>query len=172
VVGDATAAYIQPIDMSQQSTTSNGAAWIDPPQTMDITVDNGIAPDWTVQANRDFQRMKIGVTTANASIDAFFDAYTGSLTDREDNYASAMPGTGIIYTAVDAITNIGTVTPTHPSTTVTVPKPYVDAVSQDNTDTDVMEKGTLEFAYDPTLASLMAFDFVNELAATIYNGTP
>ncbi|HEY6020573.1 MAG TPA: phage tail tube protein [Candidatus Paceibacterota bacterium] len=171
-VSDTTAAYVQPVDMSQQAvyqgTYPPGSAWPDPPTKFDITVDNGLTPDWIIKNTRDANRMKLGETVGNASISAFFDTYDGSMTELEDNHASAM---GVLtYTAIDDQTDIGTGTPTNPSTTVTVPKPYVDNVSQDNTDTDTMEAGTLDFAYDTTLASNMSFTMVNELASTVYTG--
>lgn len=169
-VTDTTAAYIQPIDMSEQTITHNAIAFVDPVKKFDITVDNGLAPDWSIPAatpSRDFSRLKLGDTVATASVDAFFDVYSGSMTQIEDTGNSAM--SQIVFLGKDYTTVIGT--GGSPKMTITIPKPYVDAVSQDNTPTDTEEKGTLDFGYDTTLASNISFALENVLANTIYTGS-
>jgi len=170
-VSDSTSAtYIQPIDMSQQAlftgTYPPGTAWVDPATKFDITVDNGLTPDWVIAATRDFNRLKLGLTTATASVSAFLDVYTGSMTDKEDNSASVYPN--ITLAAIDTVTTIGTTD--HPSTIISVPRPYIDSVTQDNTDFDTMETGTMDFGYDSTLASNISFEFHNDLTSSIYTG--
>lgn len=167
-VSDTTAAYIHPIDMSQQAVTLATVAWL-LPKKLDVTIENGLTPDWGIAATRDYNRLKLGDTEAKVSIEAWMDAYVGSLMEAEDGTSSLLGA--IAYTATDTATDIGTGTPTKPSTTLAFPKPYVDAVSQDNSNTDQEEKGELDLAYDSTSATLITITLRNELTSSVYTGT-
>lgn len=167
-VSDTTANYVQPIDMSQQALTMNASAWL-LPKKMDLTITNGLGPDWGVAATRDFNRLKMGDTAATASIEAFMDAYATSMTAIEDSTNSLM--NAVVYTAVDTTTLFGTPTPVSPQMIIALPKPYVDNVSQDNTNTDTEEKGAVDLAYDSASATLATITLRNALSLTTYTGT-
>lgn len=236
-VSDLTASYNQPFSLDQQRLLLNGVAWLKP-KKFDVTVDNGLIPDYSIQESRDPSRMKLGDTKATGDIDAFWDAYSGSLIEASDaatqllnavkvcvrDSATAI-GTGLVITGV-AGTSTVTVTTTsahgfatgesvtiagvvgytdanstfiitvvtsttftlngltsaqtytsggtvklNPQFICTYPKPFIEAPSEDDTNTDPQEKGKLIFAYDGTLASAGSFVFANELPAATFTGS-
>jgi hypothetical protein len=168
---DTTAAYTTPVGMAEQTLTLAASAW-SLVRKMSLSVDNGIAPDWTIAATRDFSRIKIGDVVVGGDAEAFLDNYTGSIEEAQDSATSVLGA--IVYAATDPVVTIGTGTPVPPSFTITVPKPYADEDTADFTNTDTMEKGKIVAAYDSTLTSNISFALVNELgptAAAVYAGT-
>jgi hypothetical protein len=167
---DTTAAYTQPVGMGEQTLTLNSIAWA-LVRKMSLSVDNGIAPDWTLGASRDFSRIKIGDVVVGADGEAFFDSYAGSIETLQDSATSVMGA--IVWKATDPTVTVGTGTPVPPSCTITVPKPYAEEDATDFTNTDTMEKFKIAAAYDATTTSNIKFDLVNDvlIATTMYNGT-
>ena len=168
VGADNTAAYIQPVALNQQALTLNTLAW-KKPKKFDVLIDTGLAPDWSIQSQRGYDRLKPANTKGTADIQAYFDAYSGSLIAIQDS--ATQLANVIIFTAQDGVSNIGTGTMTHPSLTWTLPKPYIEGATEDSTQTDPEEKAKATLAYDPASLSNMTIKFHNELAATVYTGT-
>jgi hypothetical protein len=169
VPADTTAAYNQPMSMDQQAVTKNSSPWLKV-KKFDVTTDNGMAPDWVVNNVRDLARLKLGDSTTKADVQAFFDAYAGSLAEYHDSATSKITG-GVILSVIDAATAIGTGTPTHPGFVVSIPQPYVDDTSDDDTPTDPEEKSTILAGYDGTLAADISLVYTNEIvAATFFAG--
>ena len=161
--------------MDQQSITTGalpGTAWLKP-KKLDLTLDNGMTADWSIQAQRGPSRIKMGDTTLKGEIQAFLDAHVGSLI--EAGLTLSQLFSAINYKVVDSGTTIGTGTPTNPSFTAVLAKPFVESPGQDDTNTDQEEKATLEVGYDSTLGSNASWTFINELkgsgAGNVYTGS-
>ena len=165
---DTTAAYVTPGSQDQQVLTKSAVAWTKV-KKLGISIDNGIAPDWTIAATRDFSRIKIGDTVVGLDADAFFDALIGSMQEAQ-NTPTALLGP-LVYTITDPTTLIGTPTPVAPATTIAIPKPYVDNDTTDATATDTEEKAKLLAAYDSTSATNITVTLRCELVVGIYTGT-
>jgi hypothetical protein len=156
--------------MNEQTLTLGGSAW-SLVRKMSLSVDNGIAPDWTIGASRDFSRIKIGDVVVGGDAEAFLDNYTGSIEEAQDSATAAL--TAIVWKATDPTVTVGTGTPVPPSCTITVPKPYAEEDTSDFTNTDTMEKGKIVAAYDATTTSNIKFDLVNDVltSTAMYAGT-
>jgi len=168
VPADTTAAYNQPMSMDQQAITKNSVAWTKV-KKFDVTTDNGMAPDWVINNVRTLARLKLGDSTTKADIQAFFDAYTGSLAEVHDSATSKITG-GVILSVVDAATSIGTGTPTNPAFAVSIPQAYIDDTSDDDTPTDPEEKSAVLAAYDGTLTADISLVYTNELTTAFFTG--
>lgn len=167
VPADTTANYNQPAAMSQQALTIGGAPWRKP-KKLDITVDNGLEADWSIQASRGYDRLKLGDTVMTGDIETFFDAYAGSIVEAQDSVSSLL--SQIVLLVADT-TVIGTGVTTVPKFIVTMPKPYVGDASEDDTNTDPEAKGSIKFGYNAAIASTATFDFINEVEEAIYDGS-
>jgi hypothetical protein len=165
---DTTADYVTPFAIDQQSITLNSSDW-DLLTKLGFSIDNGIAPDWTIGGGRDFTRIKIGDVAVDLDATAFLDAYAGSMEETQDGATALMDAIELVM--LDDVTEIGTGTPTNPSITIAVPAPYVDGDSPDFTNTDTMETAKLLAAYDDTLASNISITLRNELASSVYTGS-
>jgi hypothetical protein len=164
VPADTTAAYAQPFAMDQQALTLGGAEWRKP-KKFDLTVDNGLEPDWSIFNTRDFDRLKLGDSTMKGDLETFLDAYVGSILEAQDSSTSLL---GQIILLVASADVIGT---TVPSFIVTMPKPYVGDASEDDSNTDAEAKGSIEFGYDSATASNAKFQFTNMVPASIFTGS-
>jgi hypothetical protein len=171
VPADTTAAYNQPWSMDQQAMSTlalPGTVYLSM-KKLDLTLDNGITPDWTIRANRDVYRMKMGDASLKGDIQAYWDQYAGSFIEAGDSLTQLYPQ--LNYTVTDSGTVIGTGTPTTPHFTAELTKPFVSSPSEDDTNTDQEEKATLDMGYDTTIGSNGRFIFYNELAASVYTGS-
>lgn len=177
VPSDLTAAYNQPMSMDQQGfytgtftspIASPGTAWLKV-KKLDLSLDNGITPDWSVAPSRDVNRMKMGDTVLKGDIQAFWDAYAGSMIEAGDSATQLF--SQINYVVVDTGTAIGTGTPTKPLFYALLKKPFVQSPSEDDSNTDQEEKANLDLGYDSTLGSAASFTFYNLLVAGEYAGS-
>jgi hypothetical protein len=161
------ASYVQPTEPAMQALTKNATAW-EIVKKLDLTMSNGLEPDWTIRANADPQRMKLGDSTGDLSVESFFDGYTGSVVEQHE-------GDGlidqVIATITDTVSSIGTGTPTTPQIMFTFPKPYTQEGDIDAQDTDDHESGKLALGYDNSAATNVIVVLRNELAATAYDGS-
>lgn len=168
VVTDTTASYIHP-DLATRTLTLGGGAW-DNPQGIEVKVENGLDPAWSLNSTQLPGRRRLGTTVATATIPAsYYDAYVGSLNEEMDSDDGLL--SAIVLTHTDPTNTIGTGTPVPPRVVMSIPKATVDSAGWSGDDKDADETAELGLNYDATLASNISFTYRNLLTSSIYTGS-